>query len=283
MFGIESYKNKDELLEEQYKAKYLKYKQKYLELNQTGGFLSSVGQYAILTNEVKAKEFVALFKICQQSQGSSNPFNIEMGDLNVTYNIEFNGDEKKKELDLLITNKKAEHAKLIGDKKNEYTKLFNDFYIQCINPSVDKIKTILHDSAYVIKQNTRELNLILTDSKADLAAKGAAKGLASAGKKISNLFNVVNLDDETKKFQFENIQKVTESQNKNIFNNVNILGQIKSNINTANSTRPKATELTHYVLVNITQEGRLVSKKNIISLDLTTLEPVLIPQPPPKQ
>ena len=141
----------------------------------------------------------------------------------------------------------------------------------------------MHDNAYVIKKNTRELNLILTDSKADLAAKGAAKGLASAGRKISNLFTVVNLDDETKKFQFENIQKVTESQNKNIFDNVNILGQIKSNINTANSTRPKATELTHYVLVNITQEGRLVSKKNIISLDLTTLEPVLIPPPPPKK
>jgi len=309
MFGIESYKNKDELLEEQYKAKYLKYKQKYLELSQTGGFLSGVGKYAILTTETKAKELIDLFKKCQQSQGSSDPFNVELGsdllgNLNVTYNIDFNDNNKKNELDTLIENKKAEFStlinsektkfnkiidnkrneldtlienkkaefstlinsektkfnKIIDNKRNEYTKLFKDFYIQCINPSEDLIKSTLHDNAYIIKQGPKqqEAHLIISNTKIDLLKKGVSKAISQ----------------QQTPHTFENTQKVTATQNKVPFTDIAAIPAIKNSINNANANRAKKTELTHYVIINMTEEGMIGRKKTIISLEST--EPVSI-------
>lgn len=275
MFGIESYKNKDELLEEQYKAKYLKYKQKYLELSQTGGFHSGVGKYAILTTETKAKELIDLFKKCQQSQGSSDPFNIEIGsdlsgNLKVTYNIDFNDNNKKNELDTLIANKQAEFStlinsektkfdKIIDNKRNEYTKLFKDFYLQCINPSEEVIKSTLHDNAYIIKQGPKqqEVKLIISDSMTDLLKKRMNK-----------------VTNKSTGFSFQNTQTVTASQNKVPFTGIEAIPAIKNSINTANVLRATKTELTHYVIINITEEGMIGRKKTIISLEST--EPVLI-------
>lgn len=275
MFGIESYKNKDELLEEQYKAKYLKYKQKYLELSQTGGFHSGVGKYAILTTETKAKELIDLFKKCQQSQGSSDPLNVEIGsdlsgNLKVTYNIDFNDNNKKNELDTLIANKQAEFSTLINsektkfdkimdNKRNEYTKLFKDFYLQCINPSEDVIKSTLHDNAYIIKQGPKqqEVKLIISDSMTDLLKKRMNK-----------------MTNKSTGFSFQNTQTVTAAQNKVPFTGIEAIPAIRNSINNANVTRQTKTELTHYVIINITEEGMIGRKKTIISLEST--EPVLI-------
>lgn len=279
MFGIESYKNKDELLEEQYKAKYLKYKQKYLELSQTGGFHSGVGKYAILTTETKAKELIDLFKKCQQSQGSSDPLNVEIGsdlsgNLKVTYNIDFNDNNKKNELDTLIANKQAEFSTLINsektkfdkimdNKRNEYTKLFKDFYLQCINPSEDVIKSTLHDNAYIIKQGPtqKEVNLIISDSKTALLMKGLNK--------VTN-----RMTNKSTDYSFQNTRTVTASQNKVPFTGIEAIPAIRNSINNANVTRQTKTELTHYVIINITEEGMIGRKKTIISLEST--EPVLI-------
>lgn len=55
MFGIGSQQN--DMLEEQYRLKYLKYKEKYLKLKQTGGFgKTSSGIHCFLTTETLAKE-----------------------------------------------------------------------------------------------------------------------------------------------------------------------------------------------------------------------------------
>jgi hypothetical protein len=53
MFGIGS--QQDDILEEQYRLKYLKYKEKYLKLKQSGGFgAKSFGIYCLLLDETTA-------------------------------------------------------------------------------------------------------------------------------------------------------------------------------------------------------------------------------------
>jgi hypothetical protein len=55
MFGIGSQQN--DMLEEQYRVKYLKYKEKYLKLKQHGGFgRTSSGIHCFLTSQGKAEE-----------------------------------------------------------------------------------------------------------------------------------------------------------------------------------------------------------------------------------
>lgn len=148
MFGIESYKNKDELLEEQYKAKYLKYKQKYLELSQTGGLGDdySVGEYVFLTTLEKANELLALFKICGKPS-------VEDIDGVLTGNLAVNNDTKKQELKTIITN----------------------FYSECNNPSKDAINQALHDNAYRIKLNSQEAILVKSNTTIDLLRKRLTK------------------------------------------------------------------------------------------------------------
>jgi hypothetical protein len=148
MFGIESYKNKDELLEEQYKAKYLKYKQKYLELNQTGGLPRS-GTYAYLTTEETANQLVALYNKCKKRDGSDVQFNIDIagqltgiadtvalsgtgqltgiadtvaltGTINVTNNIDNNP-----QFGTLIQAKITNFNKMISDENNRFVNLIN--------------------------------------------------------------------------------------------------------------------------------------------------------------
>ncbi len=64
MFGIESNKKSVDqyLSEEDYKIKYLKYKNKYMELKQSGGIGSPTGILCFFTSNEKANEIVELFK-----------------------------------------------------------------------------------------------------------------------------------------------------------------------------------------------------------------------------
>jgi len=58
MFGIGS--RQDDILEEQYRLKYLKYKEKYLKLKQTGGFgKTSSGVHCFLTSKALAEQLKA--------------------------------------------------------------------------------------------------------------------------------------------------------------------------------------------------------------------------------
>lgn len=64
MFGIENNKKSADqyLSEEDYKIKYLKYKNKYVELKQSGGVGSPTGVVCFFTSNQKATEIVELFK-----------------------------------------------------------------------------------------------------------------------------------------------------------------------------------------------------------------------------
>ena len=150
MFGIESYKNKDELLEEQYKAKYLKYKQKYLKLSQTGGLGDdySVGQYVFLTTEAKAQELIKLIsgKLC------GIPTTPELEDV-FKGSLEIGSDNKKQELKTIMTT----------------------FYSECNIASIEAVNQLLHDNAYRIKLNSQEAILVKSDTTIDLLKKRLAK------------------------------------------------------------------------------------------------------------
>lgn len=195
MFGIESYKNKDELLEEQYKAKYLKYKQKYNELKQTGGILPGI--YAYLTTENKANELVALWNRCTQKEGTDKPF-----DIAVTVNIE----SKNVEFDGLVN-------KSINDMKSEYTKKFNDLLTKCNTPKSADINSLLNDNAYKIKNGTKKIELIHGITLLDKARNTSGAELKKNSSTIDPCKIIFNPDtpnsfkDILLKIQSSNIKK----------------------------------------------------------------------------
>ena len=171
MFGIESYKNNKDLNDSndyKYRQKYLKYKQKYLELNQTGGRLPGI--YAYLTTEEKANQLVALYNKCKKNEGSDVQFNIDItgeltGTINVTNNIdnaEFGKlvQTKTNEFNTFVITEQVKLAKTIENKKSEYTKLFNEHLIKCNTPKSDDIVNLLNDNAYLIKKDTKKIELI---------------------------------------------------------------------------------------------------------------------------
>lgn len=63
MFGIENYKKEssEEFSDEAYRQKYLKYKNKYLQLKQLGGIGNPTGVVCIFTSMTKASEVTSLF------------------------------------------------------------------------------------------------------------------------------------------------------------------------------------------------------------------------------
>jgi hypothetical protein len=223
MFGIESYKNKDELLEEQYKAKYLKYKQKYLELKQSGGQFSlpslPSSTYAYLTTESKAVQLVALFNKCKKN--SENPIEVNVNDVNLTANINtvinLEDTSKKTEFETLVASKKnefetlvksenAKFQKLIESKKNSYTNEFNNFLTKCNTPNSSEIVNLLNDEAYKIKKGTNKIELIHSTSLIDKAKKQAGTQLKKNSSTISNKTSFVNEDATTFKNLLESIK-----------------------------------------------------------------------------
>ena len=258
MFGIESYKNKDELLEEQYKAKYLKYKQKYLELNQTGG-LPSYGIHAYLTTEEKANQLVALYNNkCKKRDGSDTQFNIDIagqltgiadtvaltGTINVTNNIENNPQfgtliqakityfnkmiiEKNNKFVDLINSEKNKLAQFITTEKDNYTKSFNEHLIKCNTPQSSEIENLLNDNAYIIKKGTKKIELIHNITFMDKAKKEEGTEL----KKNSSTIDPCRVD----------------------FNpdTPNSFKDILLKIQSSNIKKPNYTVPTHYVLIDL--------------------------------
>jgi hypothetical protein len=218
MFGIESYKNKDELLEEQYKAKYLKYKQKYLELKQSGGQFSlrrmsslpslPSSTYAYLTTESKAAQLVGLFNKCKKN--SENPIEVNVNDVNLTTNIDtvinFEDTSKKTEFETLVASKKNEFQKLIESKKNSYTNEFNNFLTKCNTTNSSEIVNLLNDEAYKIKKGTNKIELIHSTSLIDKAKKQAGTQLKKNSSTIYNKTSFVNEDATTFKNLLESIK-----------------------------------------------------------------------------
>jgi len=255
MFGIESYKNKDELLEEQYKAKYLKYKQKYLELSQTGGNIIP-GIYAYLTTEDKANELVALYNICTPGEGLQ-PFNVDEVNqltdppsIKVTNNINKTDNIKNTEFQTFVETeqikfnqnverKKEEFLKSFKTDRAKFEKLLNDKLVSCNTPKSADIDSLLNDNAYKIRNNSKKIELILKDSAAVKTVLRVVKGTEKSSKKnsstIPDLKNAFNKD--TPDFSI-----------------------ILSNIAAGNkmSEKPNPTVPTHYVLI---EELKLMSPK----------------------
>jgi hypothetical protein len=226
MFGIESYKNKDELLEEQYKAKYLKYKQKYNELKQTGGIFSndySVGEYVFLTTQEKANELLKLFNICSKPS-------VEDIDGVLTGNLAVNNDTKKQELKTMIQN----------------------FYLECNNPSKDAINQTLHDNAYRIKLNSQEAILVKSNTTTDLLKKRFAK---IGNKEPTFTFNNTQKVDSK---QNKNVYKGPES--------LNVIKNAIDNANSGNRDKDKTLKMSHYVRVKFSETGMIGNKKSKFEL-----------------
>ena len=248
MFGIESYKNKDELLEEQYKAKYLKYKQKYLELSQTGGNIIP-GIYAYLTTEDKANELVALYNICTPGEGLQ-PFNVDEVNqltdppsIKVTNNINKTDNIKNTEFQTFVETeqikfnqnverKKEEFLKSFKSDRAKFEKLLNDKLVSCKTRKNEEIVDLLDDNAYKIKVGDTSISLV--------CKKTNFYGKCSNENKNSSTISKI-----TQPFKLEDT----------------LLNAVVSNINTSNLVAKKDyTKPTHYVLI---EESFISSKSKL--------------------
>jgi len=240
MFGIESYKNNEELIEEQFKIKYLKYKQKYNELKQSGG-TDSV--FAYLTTEEKANKLVDLFNNCSLINDTTPPFNVdEVGELifpsiNVTNNInntEFGTfvETEKQKFNKLVEVKKNQAIESIKSEKAKFEKLLNDKLVSCKTRKNEEIVDLLDDNAYKIKVGDTSISLV--------CKKTNFYGKCSNENKNSSTISKI-----TQPFKLEDT----------------LLNAVVSNINTSNLVAKKDyTKPTHYVLI---EESFISSKSKL--------------------
>ena len=144
MFGIENYKKEstEDLTEEEYRQKYLKYKQKYNELKQTGGIGNPTGIVCFFTSTTKANEITSLYN----SSKAPNFNKISEMLHNDAYYLVDGGDK----LELVVKPKKviSYFSKQVEEKTEELkqskvrlakVKIFN----RCDSSHIQDVKSVL--------------------------------------------------------------------------------------------------------------------------------------------
>lgn len=152
MFGIESYKKSQaDLLEEEYKQKYLKYKEKYLKLKQSGGFgKTSSGVHCILTT----KELATTVETLLKQKKSLNDITLSLHDQ--AYVIKDGSNEVELVLSTAVTTDKLKNMFATKIYKNVEKVTNTEVMNRCDDKSIQAIRKAIKAANIAGKKITIE-------------------------------------------------------------------------------------------------------------------------------